>query len=299
MHPVLFHAFGKPIYAYVAATVVSYVLAVIVGLWLARRDNRDWRDLIDGAIVIVLSAVLGAKLFHVLFEAEGHILPDGSVATGVIDLLKADPWHWARLFEAGYVFYGGLVGATVMGFLFVVRLDVEDKWAAGDYAAPGFMIGIALGRVGCFFAGCCYGQPSDVAWAVTFPPGHPSGGHPVHPVQLYDVAFGALGVVFCAWYWNRRRFGGELLALLMMAYGAWRFLSEMFRGDADRGLWGGGLSTSQIVSLLVIPIAAVVYYLLAKHTMGRYPERYPRGGRRPAASSPDPAAGPDGPPSAT
>jgi phosphatidylglycerol:prolipoprotein diacylglycerol transferase len=275
MYPVLFHAFGYPVYAYVAATVLSYVLAVVIGWWLARRDGRDWRDLIDGTIVVVLSAVLGAKLFHVLFEAEGHKLPDGSIATGVIDLLKADPWHWARLFEAGYVFYGGLVMATLMGFIFVYRLDEPDKFAAGDYAAPGFMLGIALGRVGCVLAGCCYGHPTDLPWAIHFPEGHPTGGIGVHPVQLYDVGFGVAGLLFCWWYWSRRRFGGELFAILCAAYGVWRFTSEMFRGDADRGLWlGGTVSTSQLVSLSVVPVAGVAWYLLNKHLAGKWPERY-------------------------
>lgn len=275
MNPVLFHVFGSPVYAYVAATVLSYILAVIVGWWLARKDGRDWRDLIDGTIVVVLSAVLGAKLFHVLFEAEGHRLPDGSIASGVFDLLKADPWHWARLFEAGYVFYGGLVVATLMGFIFVYRLDEPDKFAAGDYAAPGFMIGIALGRVGCVLAGCCYGHPTELPWAIHFPDTHPTGGAGVHPVQLYDVAFGVVGLMFCWWFWNRRRFGGELFAILCASYGVWRFISEMFRGDADRGLWlSGAVSTSQLVSLSVVPVSGLAWYLLNKHLRGRWPERY-------------------------
>lgn len=291
VHPVLFHAFGQPIHAYVVATLASYVAAVIIGVVLARRDGRFWRDIIDGCIVIVLSAVLGAKLFHVLFEARGHQLPDGTVAEGVVDLLKADPWHWARLFEAGYVFYGGLVGATVMGFVFITRVDGPDKYATGDYGAPGFMLGIALGRLGCILAGCCYGHPTDLPWAVTYDGVHPSGGVPVHPVQLYDVAFGLLGVAFCAYYWKRRRFGGELFAIVSIAYAIWRFISEMFRGDLDRGVWlGGTVSTSQLVSLTIIPIAVGAYYLLWKHTMGLYPDKYPRGQK---AGAPTPGDGAD------
>lgn len=265
MYPVLFTAFGQTVHAYVVATVLGYGVAIVIGLALGRRDDRDWRDLLDGALVITLSAVLGAKIFHTLFEAEGHHLPDGSIASGVVDLLRADPWHWARLFEAGYVFYGGVVGGILMGYLFVVRREIADPLAAGDYAAPGFALGIAIGRTGCLLAGCCYGHGTDLPWAITFPGSHPTHGAPVHPVQLYDVAFGLVAFVVVLALYKRRRFGGDLFAGLMVAYSAWRFISEFFRADSDRGLWAFGLSTSQLVSLALFPTTIAVWVWMAKH----------------------------------
>jgi phosphatidylglycerol:prolipoprotein diacylglycerol transferase len=239
---------------YVTTTVLGYAVGVGIGFWLGLKDGRDPRDLLEMGLVIVLSCVLGAKVFHTLFEAAGHHLPDGSTAEGLIDLLKADPWHWARLFESGYVFYGGVVGGVVMGYLFLVRAGLPNKGAFGDYAAPGLAIGIFIGRMGCFMAGCCYGTPTDLPWAVTFPEGHASHSVPIHPVQLYDAGFGVAAFVASLLYYPRRRFGGDLFGLLVMAYAAWRFGTEMFRGDGDRGVWlGGALSTSQLVSLVVLP----------------------------------------------
>lgn len=246
---------------YATATITGYVVAVAIGFWLGLKDGRDARDLLELAIVIVLSAVLGAKVFHTLFEASGHRLPDGSVANGLMELLKADPWHWARLFESGYVFYGGVVGALGMAYLFTVRAGFEHKGSFGDYAAPGFAIGIFIGRVGCFLAGCCYGAESDVAWAVTFPAGHPTEGAHVHPVQLYDAGYGLVAFVVCLWYYPRRRFAGDVFGGLIASYAVWRFVTEIFRADADRGVWmGGALSTSQIVSLVVLP-ATLFFWL--------------------------------------
>jgi phosphatidylglycerol:prolipoprotein diacylglycerol transferase len=265
VYPVLFKAFGQPVHAYVVATVLGYGVAIVIGLILGRRDGRDWRDLLDGALVITLSAVLGAKIFHTLFEAAGHHLPDGTVATGLIDLLRADPWHWARLFEAGYVFYGGVVGGILMGFLFVVRREVTDPLAAGDYAAPGFALGIAIGRTGCLLAGCCYGHETGLPWAISFPSSHPTHGALVHPVQLYDVGFGLVAFALTLVLYKRRRFGGDLFAGLMVAYAAWRFFSELFRGDGDRGVWALGLSTSQFVSLALLPTTVAVWIWMAKH----------------------------------
>jgi phosphatidylglycerol:prolipoprotein diacylglycerol transferase len=257
---VLPEIFGINLYA--TTTIAGYVIGVGIGLWLGLKDGRDLRDLLELGVVIVLSAVLGAKVFHTLFESAGHHLPDGSTATGLWDLLRADPWHWARLFESGYVFYGGVVGALGMGYLFTVRAGLPRKGAFGDYAAPGLAIGIFVGRLGCFLAGCCYGAETDVAWAITFPAGHTTGGAHVHPVQLYDAAFGLVAFAACVWYYPRRRFAGELFGGLVASYAVWRFVTEMFRADGDRGVWFGGLvfeggvSTSQIVSLAVLPVTA-------------------------------------------
>lgn len=250
---------------YATATTVGYALGVGIGLWLGLKDGRSLRDLLELGIVIVLSAVLGAKVFHTLFEGAGHHLPDGSIATGFWDLIRADPWHWARLFESGYVFYGGVLGAIGMGYLFTVRAGFEQKGAFGDYAAPGLAIGICIGRLGCFFAGCCYGAETDLAWAVTFPAGHPTRGTPVHPVQLYDAAFGLVAFATCLWYYPRRRFPGELFGGLVASYAVWRFLTEMVRADGDRGVWfGGSLSTSQLVSLVVLPVTVLLLWRAAR-----------------------------------
>lgn len=250
--------FGINVYA--TATVLGYVAGVGIGFWLGLKDGRDLRDLLEMGVVVVLSAVLGAKVFHTLFESAGHRLPDGRVATGFLDLIQVDPWHWARLFESGYVFYGGVLGALGMGYLFTIRAGFEKKGAFGDYAAPGLAIGIFIGRLGCYLAGCCYGAESDVAWAVTFPAGHPTRGAHVHPVQLYDAAFGLVAFVVCLWYYGRRRFAGELFAGLIASYAVWRFVTEMFRADGDRGVWlGGTLSTSQLVSLAVLPVTLLLW----------------------------------------
>lgn len=245
---------------YATATALGYGLAVVVGFGLGLKDGRHWRDLLELGVVIVISGMLGAKVFHTLFEAKGHVLPDGRIAEGVLDLLRADPWHWARLFEAGYVYYGGVLFGIGMAYLYLRRGGFERIGAFGDYAAPGFAFGIFIGRLGCFAAGCCYGSPTDLPWAVTFPHGHASAGVPIHPVQLYDALFGLLALVGVVVFYQRRRFPGETFAGLIAAYAVWRFFTEMVRADADRGLWFKGLlSTSQIVSLVVLPVTLWIW----------------------------------------
>lgn len=246
---------------YTATTALGYAVGTGIGLWLGLKDGRHLRDLLELAVVIVISGVLGAKVFHTLFEAKGHVLPDGRIAEGLFDLFAADPWHWARLFESGYVYYGGVLFGIGMAYVYLKRGDFERIGAFGDYAAPGFALGIFIGRLGCYTAGCCYGSPTQVPWAVTFGGGHPSGGVPIHPVQLYDAAFGLLSFVLVLAFSRRRRFDGETFALLIAAYSVWRFGTELFRADADRGLWlSGALSTSQLVSLLVLPVTLALWW---------------------------------------
>lgn len=246
---------------YVLATAAGYALGVLIGVTLGLKDGRHWRDLLEMGVVVVISGVLGAKVFHTLFEAKGHVLPDGRTAEGLLDLLQADPWHWARLFEAGYVFYGGVLMAIAMGWLYLRRGGFERIGAFGDYAAPGLAIGIFIGRLGCYTAGCCYGSPTSLPWAITFPHGHGSGGVPIHPVQLYDAAFGLIAFVLVLALYKKRRFPGEAFAALIASYAVWRFVTELFRADADRGVWLGGLlSTSQLVSLAVLPVTLFIWW---------------------------------------
>lgn len=254
MKPVLFEAFGQSVHSYSLLVGVAATVGVVWGMFLGRKDGRSWRDLFDLAIVVIVGGFLGAKVFHTLFEAAGHELTDGTTAKGVLDLLADDPWHWARLFEPGYVFYGAVVGAFFITWLFMVRRALPDRWSIGDYATPGLLAGVLIGRLGCFLGGCCYGRAADVPWAVTFPAGHAAAGVPVHPVQLYDAAFGAVGLVVLAWLYKKRRFGGEALCAFFASYALYRFSTELLRADADRGLWLGGLlSTSQLVALATLP----------------------------------------------
>lgn len=274
MYETLFTLFGFEVNAYATITICGYGLGLAIGIYLGLKDGRAWRDMMDGGIVVVISAVFGAKLFHFLFESRGHALPDGRIAEGAWDVFLVDPWHWVRIFQPGYVFYGGVIVATLMGFLFAIRRGVEDPTSAGDYAAPGLALGIFFGRLGCLAAGCCYGSPTDVSWAISFPESHATAGSLIHPVQIYDATFGLLAFIGCLYFYKRRRFGGDLLAGILVFYALWRFVTEMFRADDDRGVWLLGLSTSQLVSLLLFPAGFAIWVWMGRHLTGRYPDKY-------------------------
>ena len=267
VYPTLASLFGEgaPVdgstWAFMA--LLAVVVSVSLGVTLLQRR---WPSVsaslaIELAVVAVGAGFLGAKGGHVLLEAAGHRLSDGSVADGVWSLLRDDPWHWARLTEPGFVQLAGVVVAAVCVAVVVVRAGNAARVGdVADAAAIALAVGVAIGRVGCLFAGCCYGHATDVAWAVHFPVDHISGGVGLHPTQLYDVVVASLAAAVGLVAWRR---GPPGLAALLTAGGllAGRVVTELFRGDVDRGVFAFGavnVSTSQLLGLgllLVLPLA--------------------------------------------
>lgn len=267
MRPVLFTLGGVAIPAFEALMVIGFFGGALIGLRIGPRLGLSRRQVLECAVAALVWGVLGAKLGHCLLEAPGHLLPDGTTTRGISDLLTADPWHCLRLLDGGYVWYGGLLLATGALALYA-RWRGIDRAALADLAAPGIAWGIGVGRIGCFAAGCCYGAPSSLPWAVRFPAAGDALTVPLHPVQLYDSAFGWLLLALLLWRMPRRRFTGELFALVLTVYAPVRFGLELVRADDERGLYfGGWLSTSQIISVAIFPIA--LYYLARGYRRAR------------------------------
>ncbi len=172
------------------------------------------------------------------------------------------PGELLSLVRAGGVFYGGLILAFVVG-VWLMRRYRLPVWATADLYAPGIALGHVIGRMGCLLAGCCYGRPTDLPWGLTFtdPVAAANVGTPLntplHPTQLYDAGAELLILIILLAFERRgRTFHGRTFWLYILLYAASRFVIEMFRGD-PRGMVFG-VSTSQVVSLLLLPAALVM-----------------------------------------
>jgi prolipoprotein diacylglyceryltransferase len=252
VHPHLALLNDAPSWTVLAVTAT--LVALMVGFRAATALPPGLRG--ELAVVVVAGGWLCAKVGHVVFESRGHALPDGGNADGVWTLLNADPWHWARLFEPGFVQLAGVFGAVVLGLLFLTRAGVWSAVpAVADAAAVATATGLGIGRVGCFLAGCCHGAPSALPWAVHFPESHVSGGVAVHPTQLYDVGAAVIAVIVWRLVHGRQRQPGTAAIATTATMLLGRFITEFARGDADRGLWGP-LSTSQWLALAGMLILA-------------------------------------------
>jgi prolipoprotein diacylglyceryltransferase len=130
------------------------------------------------------------------------------------------------------------------------------------------VLGLGFTRIGCFLAGCCHGEKTDLPWGVVFPQGSQASrvftgntapSPPVHPTQLYESALGFALVPLAIYLLKRRKFTGQTFLILIVCYAVGRFLLEFIRADDDRGTVLGILSTSQFIGLVLVPLAIGLY----------------------------------------
>jgi phosphatidylglycerol:prolipoprotein diacylglycerol transferase len=178
------------------------------------------------------------------------------------------PRELLSLVRAGGVFYGGLIGAFLVGLWLVGRYKLP-VWKTADIYAPGVALGHVVGRLGCLMAGCCYGKATDVAWGITFTSqiAAENAGTPLnqslHPTQLYDAGAELLILILLLVFERRGRpFPGRTFWLYILLYAISRYIVEIYRGDPRGAVWG--LSTSQFVSVITLPIALVMLMRLRK-----------------------------------
>ena len=265
MFPKLFDLGPLTVYSYGVLLAAAYLGGLQFALVRAKRRGIDPARVMDLGIYIIVSALIGAKLLLVLVDAD-HFLRNPS------DLLA--------LARSGGVFYGGLILAVIVG-LWYVRRHRLPTWRIADVIAPGIAFGHVVGRLGCFLAGCCYGHETDVPWAVTVTNplaaenvGTPLGV-PLHPTQLYEAGAELiiLGLLL-AFERKGRAFPGRTFWGYMLVYGLSRFVIEFFRGD-PRGMVVGSISTSQFISLLIVPISIAMLYWLSRRSTDAAPVAAP------------------------
>jgi phosphatidylglycerol:prolipoprotein diacylglycerol transferase len=258
MHPILFEVGGWPVYSYGVLLALAYLAGLQLAVVRARRSGVDSTKVMDLGIYLIIAALVGAKLMLIVVD---------------FDYFVANPGEVLSLVRAGGVFYGGLILSFATG-LWLVRRYRLPVWASADMYAPGIALGHVVGRLGCLLAGCCYGRPTDLPWGLTFTDpvaaanvGTPLGV-PLHPTQLYDAGAELLILVVLLVFERRGRpFHGRTFWLYILLYAISRFIVEVFRGD-PRGMVAG-MSTSQFVSLLVLPVALVMLLRLRRAGTGR------------------------------
>lgn len=248
MWPVAFQIFDVPVPSYFLTLSLACCVAV---LWSARRADAfglSRNIAIDTCLLIFFTGMMGARAFHVAFEYPA--------------LYLEQPQRIFFFWEGGFVFYGGAISAYLASVLFL-RSRRQDLKAWMDFAAPIAAGTYALGRLGCFLAGCCYGQACTLPWAVTFPPGSEAPvGFPIHPTQLYATVWESLVLGFLLLLERRApkllAKPGDLFWIWLMLHGLGRVIMEYFRADF-RGPPQFGLSVSTWISLILIVLAAILY----------------------------------------
>ena len=257
MYPELIRIGSFPINTYGVFLAIAFLSAIFVTVKLAERDGLPRERIYDLSLWMLLASLVGSKFLMLFTEPEYRDQP--------LQLLSLD------FLRSGGVFYGGLLGAVLAGYLLMRRYKLP-WWKTADACAPGIALGNFFGRQGCFAAGCCWGEPTTLPWGVKFSElGHQITGVPIdthlHPTQLYESFAMLLVFVFLLWLHKRRRFPGQVILAYALLYSIIRFAIEFVRDDPRGDILGltslTGLSTSQLISI-VIGITALILLILRR-----------------------------------
>lgn len=250
MYPVLLKFGSIEIFTYGAFLAAGILAAILLGRWQTRRLGYPVEIVTDVAFIMLVCGLAGARLFYVVTK---------------LDFFLENPLAIVRLWEGGMVYYGGLIGAAagLMAYILYHRLPVL---LALDVCAPCIALGHFLGRLGCFFAGCCFGKICDLPWAVTFTnerslaPLH----FALHPTQIYMAVYNLM-IFGALWFFRHRKpFDGSVFGVYLIFYGVCRFSVEFWRNDFRGAMLVGNLSISQLISIAMVATAIVAWPVLKR-----------------------------------
>ena len=254
MFPQLFHigSFFLPTYGFLVS------LGVLFGLWISVRNSErlgyDGDKAWNLGILVVLCGIIGAKVLYIINDWSTYSAHPGEIFS-------------ISTLQAGGVFSGGLLAAFIAAAWYVRKYHMRPLGTC-DAFAPGLAFGHALGRVGCFAAGCCYGKETHHWWGVVFrnPLAHDITGTPLNvplePTQLLECGVELANFFFLMWLLKRRTFDGQVIGAFMFIYGVARFFLEYLRGDPGRGsVFGGAMTGTQLIAIGLVLAGGLIWWL--------------------------------------
>jgi phosphatidylglycerol:prolipoprotein diacylglycerol transferase len=250
VHPIAFQLGSLPVRWY----GVMMALAFFAGLWTATRRARLVNvagDIIaDMTLWLMAGGIIGARFVYVTtyWKTEFADQPFSEVF---------------MIQHGGLVYYGGLIGAILAGYVYLVwkKLPV---WKIADILAPSIALGSVFGRIGCLLNGCCYGYACTLPWAIHFPPSHETHGVAVHPTEIYDALLNLILYLALAWGFRHKKFDGQIFAFYLMGYAIFRSIAEHFRGDYPADHVHSGLTSAQLLSLPMFAAGLGLMVLLSR-----------------------------------
>lgn len=250
MYPLLLKIGPLTLHTYGVLIALGFIIGIVLAVRLGEKEGIVKEKILDMGFYALIAAIVGSRLLFVLIKYEYFI-------ENPIDIFK--------LWEGGLVFYGGLFLA-VLALLFYFKKNALPTWKTLDVFAPSLAIGHAVGRIGCFSAGCCHGKPTDLPWGVTFndPNSLAITGIPLHPTQLYESVAEVGIFIYLMLLRKHKSFDGQIALTYVLLYSIARFIIEFFRGDnRARGFIYNDFSIAQGLSVVLF-LAAIIFMLLLR-----------------------------------
>ncbi len=234
---------------------LMYVIAIVLALFFLRKDferfkiNINYREFEDAAFWIIVIAILGARIYHVIPNWEHY---------------SKNPFEIIAVWHGGLAIYGGIIGGLVGGYI-ICKMKKWNFLKLADIIIPYLALGQAIGRWGNFFNKEAYGSPTDVSWAIYIPYENRIKGFEnyeyFHPTFWYESILNYINFVFLLYFRNSKFYknDGQVLSLYILNYGIIRFFIEFQRFDTDKFL---GIKIAYIFSVLAI-IVGILAFLIA------------------------------------
>ena len=250
------------LHAYGSMLALSFLFGVLLARHRAPARGVAQRDVMDLFQLIVISAIVGARILFVVFH---------------LDAYEGQWWRMFFLWEGGLTLYGGILLCFLSAWYFLRHRRVPFLRMA-DVMAPSLGLGILLTRIGCFLNGCCYGLPTEHSFGMCFPEGseaartalilsggnlHGGDGVPIHPAQIYSALGGLTILVLLLLLDRRRPYEGYTFANFLLLYGLHRFTVDQFRYYED-AMTVGGLSVNQWLSIAFLLASVLLHTRLRR-----------------------------------
>ena len=251
MFPVLFKIGKWSIYTYGLFVALGTIVAILLVEREAKKLGQDHEQIMDLCVYLLVAAIVDSRLFYIFSNPK---------------LFLSDPLEIFRIWNGGLVFYGGFVTALIAAILYLKGKKIS-LFSTADIIAPPLALGHFFGRLGCLFAGCCYGKATALPWAITFANTESLAplGLSLHPTQLYAAINNMLIFVVLWFFRSRKKFAGQIFWIYVLLYGAARSFIEIYRGDFRGVLIFGVLSISQVIAAAMTVMAVVMLIVLHRN----------------------------------
>lgn len=226
MHPILFQLGPIKIYAYGTMLAIAFLIGIYKTAFDAKKEGIKKDHIFNMGFYCVLAGIIGARLLYIVVNYKFFL---------------ENPIEIILFHHGGLVYYGGLIGAFIVSYVYVKKHNLPT-WQTADLIAPYLTLGIGITRIGCFLNGCCFGKKT---------------GSFVHPTQLYEFAYCLLLFILLLVLKKYKKFHGQLFWLFILLYSILRGINEIFRGDSERGIYWM-LSTSQWIGIFTAVVAIVM-----------------------------------------
>ena len=250
MHPIAFYLGSLAIRWYGVMMALAFLAGLGTATRRARLVNVSGDIVADVTLWLMAGSIIGARSVY--------------VTTYWKQEFADQPFREVFMIQhGGLVYFGGLIGATIAGTLYLAWKKLPVLKIA-DILAPSVALGSVFGRIGCLLNGCCYGRACDLPWAIHFPADHETHGTGVHPTEIYDALLNFVLYLALAWLFRRKKFDGQIIATYLMIYAVFRSIAETFRGDYPTDHVHAGLTSAQLVSVPIFVTGIILAIILSR-----------------------------------